>query len=481
MMNKTDKRIGVNYIFYTLYQILTLITPLITTPYVSRVLLPDGVGIVSYTHAIVQYVIVVATFGTGIYANRKMAFLQGNRQEQSKLFGEILSIRALILFVGCIVYGVVIVAGASDNVLMLVQGIYLLAEFFNIDWLFTGNEEFKVTVTRSFVIKLLGIFAIFLFVKDAKDIYMYVVILGLSILLGNLSLWFYVPKYVDGFKVSVRQCKEHIVGSIKLFMPQLAGTLYVYFDKIMLGLLTETDKENGFYEQTQKIIKLSLTIITTLPTVMLPRMANVYAKEGEEKLKSYLNASIRFVFVLGVPLVFGIIGISDGIIEWFFGSGYEQVALLLKVLAPVVIFNAIYNVIGYQYFLATGRENRFTFIILCGAITNVALNAVMIPTMRALGAIVSSLLAEVVVADIMIIYIRKMLDGKQLGITLLKTTVGGLIMCYLVAKINGVLGYGIVQTFVTIILGAVIYLGIELALKETFILGLLKQLRKHEA
>ena len=480
-MNKKDKRIGVNYILYTLYQILTLITPLVTTPYVSRVLMPEGIGTVSYTHAIVQYVIVVATFGTSIYANRKIAFLQGNRQEQSKLFSEIFSIRAIMLILGCTVYGGIIIAGKSDNVMMLVQGLYLLAEIFNIDWLFTGNEDFKLTVTRSFVIKLLGIVAIFMFVRDTQDIYLYAAILSLSILFGNVSLWFYLSRYVEKFRISVHQCKEHIIGSLKLFMPQLAGTLYVYFDKIMLGLMTETDKENGYYEQTQKIIKLSLTIITTLPTVMLPRMANVFATDGEEKLKDYLNLSIRFVFVLGLPLMFGVIAISDGLVGWFFGNGYEQVALLLKILAPVVIFNAIYNVIGYQYFLATGRENKFTLIIFCGAVTNVVFNAVLIPTSGSLGAIWGSLLAEVVVSVIMMIYIRKMLDIKQLGTTFLKTFLSGSIMCLVVTKVNGIIGYGIGQTAVTILVGVVIYLLLELALREAFILRFLKQLKKHEA
>ncbi len=479
-MNKKDKNIGANYIFSTLYQLLTLITPLITTPYVSRVLLPEGIGSVSYTHAIVQYVIVVATFGTSIYANRKVAFLQGDRQGQSRLFHEILTIRFVMLAVGCIVYGGIIAWGKADNVMMLVQGIYLLAEFFNIDWLFTGNEDFKVTVTRNFAIKILGIAAIFIFVKDIQDLYLYAAILGASILLGNISLWFYLPRYVNGFAFSLHQCKEHIVGSLKLFMPQLAGTLYVYFDKIMLGLLTSTDRENGFYEQSQKIIRLALTIITALPTVMLPRMANIYATAGEEKFRNYLNASIRFVFILGMPLMFGVMAVSDGITGWFFGAGYEKVALLLKVLAPVVVFNALYNVIGYQYFLATGRESKYTLIIFGGAITNVVCNAILIPKFGSLGAIIGSLAAEAVVSVIMLVYIRKLLDMKQLGVALVKTMVGGFVMGILVWNLNRLLGDGICQSFVVIAVGAVIYLLVELILREDFMLSLLHRLKKRE-
>lgn len=478
--NTVRKQIGFNYIFYTLYQLLTLITPLITTPYVSRVLTADGIGKISYTHAIVQYVIVLFTFGTNIYANRKMAFLQGNKKEQSKLFGEILSIRAIMLLIGVCVYTLIIAIEKTNYVMMLVQGTYLLAEFINIDWLFSGNEDFKLTITRNFAIKILGILAVFLFVRDKQDVNLYAGILGLSIFLGNLSLWWYLPKYIEKINLDLSYAKNHIIGSMKLFMPQLAGTIYAYFDKIMLGLMTAADTENGYYEQTQKIIRLSLTVITALPTVMLPRMANIFAKNEEEKLKDYLNMSLQFVFVLGIPIMCGIIAISDGIVGWFFGAGYEVVELLLKVLAPVVIFNSIYNVIGYQYFLATKKETKYTYIILVGSVTNVILNFVLIPDFASLGAIIGSVLAEAVVSMIMLFYIRKLLNKKFLCITILKTVIGGIIMGIVVWILNRIMGYGIVQTFTVILVGAVVYIITEIIAKETLIVKVFNSLRRKQ-
>ena len=475
---KKRSSVSINYLLNTGYQILTLLTPLITTPYISRVLSPDKIGLFSYASAVTTYFVIFASIGTSIYARRKIAFLQDKKNEQSSFFGEIFLLRFILFSIAEVIYAIFVYIVTGNSLLFWVQGINLVSDKYNIDWVYTGNEEFKYTIGRSTAIKLASIVAIFLFVKNPDDLVVYALILACSSLIGNLVMWLNIKRYISFNEVVWKIRLSHLSGSIKMFMPQIAGSVYLYFDKVMLKLLTTSTVENGYYEQAQKIVRLSLTIITSLPTVLLPRMANACEKNEEGKVKEYLNQSIVFLLFLGIPMTLGLMAIASMIVPWFFGMDYLPVISLLIVLAPILLFNGLYNMIGCQYLLAKKEENVLTITILCGSVINIILNYLLIGKYGAVGASIGSLIAELIVAGIQLIYVRHIIDLQTIWKSTYGYLISGVVMFIILLYIKKYLEATFINTLLMIACGGVIYLCGVWILKDPFVRKISKMVNR---
>lgn len=213
----------------------------------------------------------------------------------------------------------------------------LIVEFISacldISWFFQGLEEFKKVVMRNMAVKILSVVAILLFVKTRNDLNLYFVINVLGVLIGNLTLWLYLPKYIEKVRIKNLEILKHIKPNIALFIPQVAIQVYNILDKTMLGNMLSDKSEVGYYEQSQKIVKLLLSIITSMGTVMTPRIANIYSNGKKEEMQYYLKQSFYFVFLLSIPIILGLISITDKFVPIFFGIGFEKTAILMKIIS----------------------------------------------------------------------------------------------------------------------------------------------------
>ena len=292
------KSIKKNYIYNLIYQVLILILPLVTTPYLSRVLGAENIGIYSFTLSISTYFILFGSLGIALYAQREIAYFQDDKTKRSKIFFEILVLRFITLGIALLTFYLTFCIKGEYKVYYRILILELLANTIDISWFFQGLEEFKKTVSRNIVVKVISVICIFIFIKNENNLLQYFIIYVLSILIGNITLWFYLPKFVN--KVSFRDIKplKHLKATLSLFIPQIAMQIYTVLDRTMIGTIVLNKKEVGYYEQAQKIIKLLLTIATSLGTVMIPRMANTYANGDEVKLKDYIFKSFRFVFFM---------------------------------------------------------------------------------------------------------------------------------------------------------------------------------------
>ena len=171
-------------------------------------------------------------------------------------------------------------------------------------------EDFKKTVIRNITVRLASVALIFIFVKEQSDLNKYLSIYAFADLLGNMSLWLYLPKYFKGVKVKNISLTKQIPAIILLFIPQIANKIYNMLDTTMLGRIIADKSETGFYEQSQKIIRVLLTVVTSLGTVMVPRMANMFANGEKEKITQYMKKSFNFTYLLSFPIIFGLIAIS---------------------------------------------------------------------------------------------------------------------------------------------------------------------------
>ena len=288
-------------------------------------------------------------------------------------------------------------------------------------------------------------------------------------ILSGFSIWLYLPKYL--VSVPRREIKPFRNFSIiiQMFLPQIAIQIYTVLDKTMIGVMTGSPLENGYYEQAEKVIKLSLTIVTSLGTVMLPRIAYAYAHKDYETIKTNMMRSYRFVWFLTMPMFFGFIAISNNFVPWFFGPGYDKVVPLMQILSGLVIAIGLSNVTGVQYMLPTNQQNKLTLTVVYGAIVNFVLNLFLIPILQSVGAAIASLIAEITVTAVQFYIVRNVFSIAEIGRLSIKYLFGGLIMFAVTCPLNIYLSPSIIHTFITIAAGGLIYIGILLLTKDSML------------
>lgn len=455
-----------NYLYNLSYQILVLIVPLITTPYVSRVLGAKGVGTFSYANSIIQFFILFGCLGLNAYGQREIAYVQHEKEKRDKVFWELVILRIVTVFISLTVFYFTLASHGKYASVFFIMCLDILASMVDISWFFQGIEDFKKIVVRNFIIKIVGVALIFLLVKSSSDLLLYVICHSATLFLGNLSMWAYIPKLVGSIKIRKLEIKKHIRPTIVLFLPQIATSIYTVLDKTMIGLLTGVEEEVAYYEQGQKIVKIVMTLVTSLGAVMMPRVANLFKQNEMDKVKNYLLKSFRFVFFLSFPMMFGLMAISCNIVPWFFGSGYDKVVPNMMVVAPMLVMISLSNIIGVQYLIPTGRQKEYTFSVIAGCIVNLSMNLLLIPFFLSIGAAAATVIAETSVTGVQVYFTRKDFKFGRIIRDNKHYIISSMIMfipTYLLARY---LPSTIVNTFVCVLVGGVIYLGLLFAMKD---------------
>ena len=476
MENKAKpESIKKNYIYNTLYQILTLITPLITTPYISRVLGANGLGIYSYTNSIVTYFTLFAALGTVSYGQREIAMHRDSPEDSSRLFWEIEILSIVTTSVALVAWLIWILISTKYTPYYGVLTMSVLAVAFDISWYFGGFEKFKYIVIRNTLVKLAGIALLFLFVREKTDVLLYVGIMAATGLLGNITMWTYLPRMLTRVEFrSLHPFKAHLKQTFAYFIPTIATSVYTVLDKTMIGAITESESQNGYYEQATKIIRMIESLLFSLNTVMSARQSYLFGEERFGEVKEKIQKSFEYLFALAIPFMFGIMGVAENFVPWFFGKGYQPVVLLLILMSPLPFVISISNILGSQYLTPSGQRARSSKGIIAGAITNFILNAALIPRFGANGATVASVAAEFVISMIYVHMSKGFISWKQIWQVAWKKMLAGLIMFLAVWMIGRGYSVSIVITVVQAVCGAAIYGIILILLHDTFIKDALK-------
>lgn len=468
-----ENNVKKNYIYNLIYQIVVMILPLITTPYLSRVIGAEGIGIYSYTISIVTYFILFGSLGTAMYAQREIAYVQDDKLKRSKIFWETFLLRTVSLTVSIILFYLTFASKGQYSIYYRILLLEILANIFDISAFFQGMEEFKKVIKRNLIIKIVSIISIFIFIKTEKDIGKYLLIYSLSTLIGNISLWFYLPNYVDKVKVKSLDIKRHIKPTVVLFIPQIATQIYTVLDKTMIGSMVIDKAEVGYYEQSQKLVKLILTIVTSLGTVMLPRIANKFASGKKEEIKENIVTSFNFVYFLSIPMCFGMVSIAKDLVPLFLGDGFEKSIYIIYVICPIIVLIGLSNVIGIQYLLPTKRQKQYTLSVIMGAITNLVFNAIFILNFKSMGAAIATTIAETVVTAVQMYFIKNEFDTKEILKMSLKYIIAGLIMFITIFLLNKTIFDNlstISRMTLDITIGIIVYLLGLFLLKDEFLI-----------
>ena len=395
-MSKELSGVKRNFIYNLFYEGLTVITPLITTPYISRVLRPAGIGEYGFAYAVAHYFVLFAQLGINNYGNRAIAKCRDDKERLSTTFSEIYGMQLLTTSCSVIVYLIYVYFINKNNGAQLLMLFYVISAGVNINWLFYGLEEFKLTVLRNSVIKLLVTASIFIFVKCEDDIYKYCFIMAFGFLLSALALWPFTKKFIRIKKVSVKRVLAHIRPNFALFIPAIAVSIYRIMDKLMLGVMS-TKIEVGYYESTEKLVSIPLTLITVFGTVMLPRMSNLVQKEDKNRISEIVNNSLLLAIIAIAPTVAGMMAVTRNIVPIFYGTGYEKCEYLFYILLPSTVFIGMANVLRTQVLIPYNRDKDYIISCIAGAVVNFLLNILLIQFFGAIGAAIATLATEIVV------------------------------------------------------------------------------------
>lgn len=471
---------GKNYFFNLSYQILLILLPLVTTPYVSRVLTPTGVGAYSLSFSYITYFTLLAAFGFTYYAQREIAKCAGDREKQATLFWEIILARLFPVLLALLLNNLLIFTGVyGDNAtLMRIFNIHILATALDITFLFQGNEEFGKTVAVNLGVKILGVAAIFLFVKTKQDLWLYT-LLNAAVLLGsNLLLWLFAPRRVHRREKTPLHPLRHLGPSARLFLPNIAISMYTVLDKSLIGIITADRAQNGFYEEAEKIVKCAMTVITSLGTVMIPRNAREFAAGNTDAVKNNIYRSVHFVFLLGLPLAAGVALCAGNLIPWFLGVDYGPAVLLLQLFAPLVLAIGLSNVFGLQYLIPGKQDRQFTRAILIGAGTNFVLNIPLIFRFGAMGAVIASVAAETVVTLIMLRTVRRDFSLSRMFFPLWRPAVGTVCMAAALLPLAARFSPSVLHTLLLAGCGAGLYFLLLLLLRDPLLWSVLRKCKE---
>ncbi len=491
ILSTKQKNNGVkkNYFFFLINDLFLILIPIVTTPYISRVLGKVGIGQYSFLYSITSYFILFASLGFVTYAKREIARQQNNKHEQTIIFWEIFFARLFSVIISLILFFLLIVFGnfdSSEKTLLSILSINIIAVAFDLTYLFQGIEKFGILTVKNILIKILGLTLIFIFVKNETDLWLYTFLYSVITIVANISLWPNLPKFIEKVNFRELNIKRHIMPTIKLFIPTIATSIYTILDRTLIGILVPqtvveiasdgsqtiqnmADIEVAYYVQSEKIVKLVITVITAMGAVMIQRNSFIISNGKFDTFRKNIHLAINFVMFLGVPIMFGLSAIASNFSPWFFGPGYDKVPMLIMILSPLAIIIGLSNVLGIQYLLPLKMDNKYTFSVTFGAIVNLVLNLFLITFYWSIGACIATISAELSITLVMLYFARKDVSLKNILFNNWKYLISGLIMFICVYWVQSFLAPSILNTFLLILEGILIYFICLLILRDKFL------------
>ncbi len=475
-----------NTVLNALKSICSLVFPLITFPYISRMLLADNIGKISFGQSIVSYFSLAASLGVTTYALKECSRNKGNRRELSKVASEIFSINMCSTLIAYLVLiAVLLFCGSLRDyrMLIVIQSSSILFSTLGAEWVNSAMEDFKYITIRSIGFQLISIILMLIFVRRPDDYIVYVVIALLSSSGGNMLNIFYRKRYCDIHFTVNMNIKKHLLPIVTFFSMILAQQIYVNSDITILGLV-RGDFEVGLYSTSVKIYNMINVVIASVTTVIWPQIAEAYKNHNQDDINRLAKYSLNFIMALGLPCIVGVNVIAKEVILLIAGKEYLKATTSLHILTIALLFSFIGGWVGNTNFLPNGKEKICLIASLCAAITNLVLNLMLIPIWGLNAAALTTAIAEGVSLIVLfanydknmrIVGLIKMLKGPLLGSFLI-------IVASMIARLCS--SKGIVVCSITVTLGVFGYFGALLLVKDEFLLayifGFMSKLKRGE-
>ena len=452
-----------NYLYNLSYQILTIILPIITVPYVTRIFTSEDLGNYGFYNSIVSYFSLFAMLGIGIYGTKQIAAARN----VSSTFWNIYAIQLTASILALFVYVITLVSiPKMSGMVPIILGIVLLTKMIDISWLFTGKEDFKKITLRNTMVKVAGVISIFTFIKSSEDLYLYIFLIVIFDFLGQFVMWIPAKKFIKRPSFDTKIIKKNLHPIVLLFLPQVAILLYVVLDRTLLGLLGSYS-DVGIYEQGQKLTSILLTVVSSLGAVMLPRVANLLSERKEKEAQNMVRFSFILYNLIIFPMIFGLIAINEIFVKLFLGQNFQDVKYVLYIIVFNIMFIGWTNILGYQVLVVRNKNKEFMLSTTIPAIVSVAVNIAVIPFFGYIGASITSVVVEFLVFAIQWYYSRNIINKNLLfNKDLAKIICSSLVMFGVVMLCKIMLGFdGIVGLVIYLVVGGISYLAMIFLLK----------------
>jgi O-antigen/teichoic acid export membrane protein len=469
-----------NILLNSIKTLMGVLFPFITFPYASRILLPEGMGKVSFTHAIISYFIMIAGLGIKTYGIREGAKSRNNRIDLSVLASELFTINLLSTIIAYVFLFVAILAVpqfAEYRILLLVSCVEIVFSALGMDWLYGALEEYRYITIRSIAFQVIGMALLFLLVKTKDDYVVYAAIRVFATAGSSVLNFFHARRFVT-FKVKIgRELKRHLKPIFILFSKAVASSRYLVLDTTMLGFISG-DVSVGIYTAATKFDKVIITLIIAASSVLLPRLSYYIGQQDLEKFSTLTHKWLNGILFFSIPAMVGLYLLCPQLVLLLSGNEYMPAIPVMRIMIPIVLMISITNLIGTQIFIPLGKETWVLFSVIGGAAVNFLLNLFLIPLFGEFGAGFSTVCAETVIAIVLIIMARKYFNFKRFANSLLRfitaTVCMGIAVSLVIRLAPGIL----LQTLVSIIVGGIVYIGILLLMHDAFLLSIAGQLRK---
>jgi O-antigen/teichoic acid export membrane protein len=410
MSNKIKTNsISINFLFDSFLKVTNILFPLITFPYLARVLTPYGLGQYEFLQSIVNLFIIFSQFGVPLYAVRLLSSVRTNKFSLSKTFRELFMINtfsAIITYLFFVIF--VFFENRIDFTISLIFGLNLFFSTLSVEWLFQSLEKYSLITIRSFIIKILSLFLIFLMVKSREDLTIYLLILVFSNFLNGLFNFVYSRKFIDYNSKLKLNLFQHFKPIFTFFIINISITLYVNLDKIMLGYI-KSDYEVGIYSTGLKIIKLLIVILTSYGSVAFPRISLYFSDGNKYELLNIFRRTLKFILILSIPLITFLFLTSELFIISIGGVEYINSISVFRIFIPLLLILPLSNFLGLQVLMVNKKEKIIFLSTSVGAIVNIILNLILIPNFSFNGAAFATLIAEFLVTLIQFIFTYKLI------------------------------------------------------------------------
>lgn len=467
------RSVKTNYIYNTIYQIIAIITPFVTTPYLSRVFGPNNIGIYSYLNSILTYFLLFAFLGINSYGKREIARYRDEPIKFSKTFWEIELLCIISSSICCALWFIYVLINPEFQLYNCILSIQIVSVAFDVSWLFSGLELFDKIMLRNIFARVVSLLLIFTTVNNEHDLWKLILILSLTPLICNVSLCIYAKHILKPTRIDFRNLRFHFLQTMIYFIPSIATTIYSVLDKTMIQLITKDFYINGCYDQAVKLCSIPIALLVAMDNVMGSRMSYLVYVDRKDEIRERITKSISFVGFLGTAMVFGLDAIIDKLVPWFWGSGFDDINILVKIYSPIILCIGLNNCLSEQYLTPKGKRKQTANIVIVGALLNLFLNFIFIPICGAIGASMTSVFSELFIAFAYIFMCRKFISFEIYYAKFKNNVIAGLILYIFVLYFTSQWTACYLTTLGQIFIGGIVYLIVLFLLKDEFIIKII--------
>lgn len=468
-----QKSLAKNSIYNIIYTIANILFPFVTSIYVSRILLPIGVGKVASAQNIASYFVTIAALGLPSYGVREFAKVRENKCESNKLFTELLLLNVVSTTLAVIgFFGLVFINAGfhGEWALYSVCGLAVLFNYLNIDWMYKGMEEYGYITGKSLLIKGISLVALFLFVKTRQDYIMYALISSLATGGNYVFNVIHAKKFVrldfSGIKI-----QKHIKPVLLIACIIFLSSIYNKIDVTMLNMMA-TDESVGYYSYAQKTINMAITMASAVTAALLPRLSYYY-DNNKEKFYQLLDKGFQILCVMTLPLAVGMALVASQAVKLLYGEAFAPTTLTIQLMCPLILIKGFGDLFCYQLVYSTKSEKIILPAAASASVINIITNAVLIPIFLQNGAVIASVLSELVTNAIQFIYMKKKvrfsINRKALVMGMFSTVIMSVCVLMLMQlRLSNTAGL-----FVEVACGVIVYIAVNMVMKNVLMLEII--------